>query len=52
MSVSNALSAMTKSNQVRREGGKYRAIRDGDEPTVTPDAATGDEQLDGALGPS
>src|SRR3954451_15418595 len=25
MSVSNALTALTKSNQVRREGGKYRA---------------------------
>jgi hypothetical protein len=25
MSVSNALTALTKSNQVHREGGKYRA---------------------------
>jgi hypothetical protein len=25
MSVSNALTALTKNNQVRREGGKYRA---------------------------
>jgi hypothetical protein len=27
MSVSNALTALTKSNQVHREGGKYRAAR-------------------------
>ena len=26
MSVSNALTALTKSNQVHREGGKYRAM--------------------------
>src|SRR5918998_3549890 len=42
MSVSNALTALTKSNQVRREGGKYHAAHDGDESTVTPDSDTGD----------
>ncbi|MGE3280030.1 MAG: hypothetical protein AB7O13_03335 [Alphaproteobacteria bacterium] len=51
MSVSNALTALTKSNQVRREGGKYRATRNESEPTATPDSDMGDEQLDGALGP-
>jgi hypothetical protein len=51
MSVSNALTALAKSNQVRREGGKYRATRNESEPTATPDSDMGDEQLDGALGP-
>jgi hypothetical protein len=38
MSVSNALSALIKSNQVHRDGGKYR-IADGDGgPAVTPES--------------
>jgi len=47
MSVSNALSALIKSNQVRRDGGKYH-IADGDgEPTMTPEsgADNGDAEL-------
>ena len=51
MSVSNALTALAKSNQVRREGGKYRATRNESEPAATPDSDMGDEQLDGSLGP-
>src|SRR4051812_44676366 len=38
MSVSNALGALIKSNQVHRDGGKYR-IADGDGgPAVTPES--------------
>jgi hypothetical protein len=50
MSVSNALTALAKSNQVHREGGKYRATRDGGELAATPDPGTDDQQLDGAPG--
>jgi hypothetical protein len=40
MSVSNALSALIKSNQMHRDGGKYR-IADGDGgPAVTPESST------------
>ena len=46
MSVSNALSALTKSNQVHRDGGKYR-IADGDgEPAMTPEAGTDDGEAE------
>src|SRR3954469_12400347 len=42
MSVSNALSALTKSNQVHRDGGKY-CIADGDgKPATTPESGTDD----------
>ena len=42
MSVSNALNALTKSNQVHRDGGKY-LIADGDgEPAMAPESGMDD----------
>src|SRR5215218_9087474 len=46
MSVSNALTALTKSNQVRREGGKYRAAHDDGGPMETPDSGMDDRQAE------
>src|SRR3954470_13455021 len=44
MSVSNALTALTKSNQVRREGGKYYpALPDQGEAELPLDAPEGDQ---------
>ena len=40
MSVSNALTALTKSNQVHREGGKYRIAEGDGEPAMTPESGT------------
>jgi hypothetical protein len=42
MSVSNALSALTKSNQVHRDGGKYRLAESDGEPDMTPESGTDD----------
>jgi len=44
MSVSNALNALTKRNQVRREGGKYYpGLPGAGEPELPLDAASGDQ---------
>ena len=40
MSVSNALSALTKSNQVHRDGGKYRIAEGDGEPAMAPESGT------------